>query len=267
MELRTKSGGTETVMVCSKVVGHRVVAFAVAMIIATSVFAQSGVEAVIDGPDGPVPPGTMVVLSAQGSTADALSWQCCNAGLQLLVVEKGTICAFATSKEGVYTIILAAAKTGDDGKAELSTARKEVIVGRSGPNPPGPNPPGPGPEPNPPEPDPLPEGKYKLAADALRWTESVEDRSLAIDLAAAFEASASQIAAGTVTTLQQFQSESQRLNRQALGDSVGLWKPFFESLQIRLKSLNSAGHMVSLEDHAVAWEEIAIGLRRAGEAD
>lgn len=250
-------------MVCSKVASHRVVAFGVAMIIATSVFAQSGVEAVIDGPDGPVPPGTMVVLSAQGSTADALSWQCCNAGLQLLVVEKGTICAFATSKEGVYTIILAAAKTGDDGKAQISTARKEVIVGRPGPDP-DPDPPGPGPGPTPPGPTPLPDGKYKLAADALRWTGSIEDRSLAPDLAAAFEASASQIAAGTVTTLQQFQSESQRLNRQALGDSAEMWKPFFESLQIRLKSLNSAGHMVSLEDHATAWEEIAVGLRAAG---
>lgn len=251
-------------MVRSKGDGVRVVSFGVAMIIATSVFAQSGVEAVIDGPDGPVPPGTMVVLSAQGSTADALSWQCCNSGLQLLVVERGTICAFATAKSGVYTIILAAAKTGEDGKAELATARKEVIIGSPGPDP-DPDPPGPGPDPDPdpPEPEPLPDGKYLLAKDASGWAKGVGDAPGSLRLAGAFEAIAAQVAAGTVRTLPDFQRASQQRNREALGNDKDKWVPFFESLQSRLQTLNSSGVMVSLEDHATAWEEIALGLRHA----
>jgi len=236
-----------------------ILAFAATMVMLHTAAAED-FDLNIQGPSGAVQPGTMVVLTiAPGSPdVDAMSWQCGNADLQLLVVERGTICAFATAVKGQYVIILSAARVGESGKAELGTARKTIVVGDDIDPDPEPDPdPDPGPDP---EPDPLPDGKYGLAPLAVKWCEELPDANEAGDLANAFRAVSSQVAAGAVKTVDNFKTLSTQVNRDAIGDQREKWLPWFMRLNDEMTRIEKGGGLNTVKDCAVAWDEVATGL-------
>ncbi len=80
-------------------------------------------------------------------------------------------------------------------------------------------------------------------------------------LAESFEGIASTISAGVNTTPQEISEATGNANRQSLGDSIEAWKPFLLSLQNEFKNRATAGTLVSAEQHAEMWREVAKGLR------
>jgi len=149
---------------------------------------------------------------------------------------------------------------------QVDTLRTVVTIKGTPPAPgpnPGPNPnPGPSPGPNP---SPvLPDGKFKLASKAAIWSSTITSANKAAEaaaLAGALEGTVAAANAGAIKTIDEFLSAGRDANRQALGTSSELWKPWFTSLKIECEALYSAGLLNSLDDNKTAFTELAMGLR------
>jgi hypothetical protein len=126
----------------------------------------------------------------------------------------------------------------------------------------GSTPPGPGPTPPTPGPVPLPDGKYKLAAQARDWMSTVpaDHRGKAKDLANSFRGVASAIAAGTMKRPEDVLAATKSSNNAALGSSMDAWKPWGAKLQTALEKADTDGTLRTIDDYKVAWNEIADGL-------
>jgi hypothetical protein len=178
-----------------------------------------------------------------------------------LEVDNGRKVVFATGTAGRYTFVLVAANAQADGKPQVAVARHVLTVGDPQPNPipPNPNPPGP-------QPDPLPPGKYGLASftrDAaagvpLSATERVRT---AAALAGSFDSIASTIAAGAIKTQADAIAATQANNITALGSAREAWRPWAESLRVKLNALSESGQLATMDDYITAWREISTGLR------
>jgi len=217
---------------------------------------------VLTGPSGGVP-GDILILDASASTADHFAWSVTpelpDGRQTIMPLEGGTKC-LVTSVPGTYSVFLAVSTA--DG---VSMKRHAItIIGKDCPDDPQPQP-GPGPQPQPPQPQPpkpLPDGKYKLAADAYRWAVAINDPTGAANLASAFETVGSQAAAGGFSGISEMLKATTEANRAAVDRNKWL-QPFFVPFDRRLSELNKSGELTSIDDHATAWAEIAIGLRRA----
>lgn len=211
----------------------------------------------IDGPTS-AEPGDLVVLSAEQAKGDAFAWGVI--GLdhgRWLEVEQGTKLIFATGKQGRYTFFLFAGSM-IDGQITLRSISHEVTIGTAPP------PPGPGPDPDP-DPQPLPDGKYKLAAAARDWASAVASpaRAKAVALSGSFDSVAAMVAAGTLKDMEGAIEQLRIANNAALGSDRPAWDSFFKSVETRFNELWDAGQISSVEDLAVAWREVATGLRAA----
>lgn len=142
-----------------------------------------------------------------------------------------------------------------------STSATVEVVGNT-PVPP------PGPEPPPtPVPDPvLPEGKFGLAPASYKWTKSV-DATVRVKGAAAlvqsFQGVSSAIVAGTLKNPQDILNKAHDSNNAALtqaGITPSTWDAFGVSLQKYLFQLYSDKKLVTPQDYADAFNEIASGL-------
>ena len=181
-------------------------------------------------------------------------------------VGDGRECVF-TGPPGTYNIMLAI--TLADGTQDQ--AQKTIrIAGNTPPPNPNPNPnPGPGPNPNPPPaPEPLPDGTYKLAQFAHDATLGLpaDAKHIAAKFAVTFDSVASQIAAGTISSVTAANSLVRTTNEAILKADpntsvIASWQKIWSpAMNGKLSALNTAG-MKSLADHATAYREIAIGLR------
>lgn len=124
------------------------------------------------------------------------------------------------------------------------------------PIPPTPPPPGP-------VPPPLPDGKYELANASATWALAfvpVQSRSVSKLLANSFRSMASAIGAGTMKDPQTILTQTREANNLALSGHVDAWKPWGTKLSETLAKLNAEGKLVTPEDYATAWNEIATGL-------
>lgn len=211
-------------------------------------------KASIVGPSGGIP-GDLLVLDSSESDGEHFAWMVepaeVNDKPSFLVLENGRKC-LVCSVPGRYVVVLA---VGDaDG---ISMAKWTVIVaGQPRPNP--------KPKPDNPKPKPTPSkfGLVKVAQDAVALVPS-HARSKAADLADAFDAVASQIAAGALTSVDAVIAENRTQSRDALGGSLDAWRPATSTISKQVGVLASEGHIKTLADHQEAWEEIAKGLRHA----
>jgi hypothetical protein len=133
--------------------------------------------------------------------------------------------------------------------------------------------PGPGPDPNPnPDPDPtptFPDGKYGLSKLAYQWARtkvSGNDRKAAPELVKSFQGMASTVAAGTVTSVEDFLKKSKEANTSALsraGVSPAGWDAFGTALQDHIYELyHDRKTIQTAQDFAIAWNEVAAGLEK-----
>lgn len=215
---------------------------------------------VLTGPSGGVP-GDILILDASSSTADHYAWSVTpelpDGRTTIMPLEGGTKCLIS-SVPGTYNVFLAISTA--DG---ISMKRHTVTV--IGDCPPDPQPGPPQPQPQPPQPQPptpLPDGQYKLAADAYRWAVAINDPTGSANLASAFETVSSRAAAGGFSGVSEMIKATTEANRAAVDRNKWL-QPFFVPFDKRLTELNKSGELRSIDDHATAWSEIAIGLRRA----
>lgn len=117
---------------------------------ATQAGAQQFSIPIIDGPDGSVEPGDLVILDASRSTnAEQYSWVLANSNKTFLPVDGGKKVVFSSGTPGEYVFILATAGKDEVGNIALGLLKRPIVVGK--PEPPGPGP-GPAPEPVPPGP-------------------------------------------------------------------------------------------------------------------
>jgi len=157
-------------------------------------------------------------------------------------------------------IVESAAKT-----AFLST---DVLIGTEIPPEPDPNVPTPTPNP---EPDPtFPEGKYNLSKFIHEITKnkinlSKSDKAKQANaLAKSFDGIAAAIAAGTIDDQEDILKKTAEANRssiQAVGGDKIKWEPVFTDIQEKLFGLYKDNKMVSKQDFAIAWREIATGFK------
>lgn len=175
-------------------------------------------------------------------------------------------------KPGDYTAVVVAAGSMD-GTIVFDDAMHTVRVSGGGPAP-NPNPPNPNPDPQPepPQPQPTP-SRYGLdqfvlgSVGSVPLTKDQRDRD-AIELAASFEAVVAAIAAGVLRPGPMSEDDPYGLrpatdltrdgNVHALGGRLDAWKPFLTNLSNKLQNIND---IRSLSDLAIAWTEIANGLR------
>ncbi len=225
---------------------------AVFCLLCSSVAAQ--VEAVVIGPSG-ASQGDLVILDAsQSKSAEHYRWtvipKLSGDRLTILPIEEGKKCLLA-SLPGKYTVILAVA--GADG-IDLYE-HTIVITGSSTP----------APKPDDQDPDPQPNvinTRYGLTDLAARMMQQVSDKSAASAVADVFGGLSAQVSAGAIKDIDELQIETAKRNRQALGDTRDAWSEFFSAVQDELKDLAQSKKLDTLQDHAIAWKEIAAGIRR-----
>ena len=120
--------------------------------------------AVIDGPDGDVTPGNLVILRSTGSQGEDYQWKLVNSDLQYLEfndTNSESCCVFSSGVPGEYVFVLAVSASEPDDRSSVSiavhTVRIKGISPTPGPDKPTPGPDNPNPGPDNPRPPPRPE--------------------------------------------------------------------------------------------------------------
>jgi len=153
-------------------------------------------------------------------------------------------------------------ETGKFLDADVRTVLLAVTVNIGGANPNPPDPPDPQPDPDPVFPD----GKYKYAAKVYQIAKNhVKNKAGAKILANAFTTTASSIAAGAYTSVEDILKATTEANRSALNSAnidKTQWDEFFTKLQEVIYTDYISGKLVAVPDYAIAWREIAAGLEK-----
>lgn len=226
-------------------------------LVAMAAVLASGPTAVIVGPQRGNPGDLIVLDASQSRDAAGFAWVLADSDKTFLEFEGGRKVVFATGTPGRYTFVLVAANAGSDGKPLVAVARHLLTVGD----------PQPGPEPpRPPQPEPLPPGKYGLAMFARDQAARVAidpatKVTTAQGLANSFDSLAATIAAGALLEPASIIAATQASNVSALGPHRSAWQPWGESLRLKLNAFSEGQLLVSPQDYAIAWREIATGLR------
>lgn len=189
--------------------------------------------------------GELVRFDVSASRAESFKWLLVPKSADFEVYNNGKRAVFSAREEGEYMFIVACAYKGT-----VAVTTHVVRVGNPGPKP--------GDYPIVPKPD--------AGAGVAKWIPfwcslTVRPEVEARKLAESFEGIASTISAGVNTTPGEIIKATSEANRQALGDSLEAWKPVLLSLQNEFKNRANAGTLVSAEQHAEMWREVAKGLR------
>ncbi len=193
--------------------------------------------------------GELGVLDATQSEGVSFIWNCIPEGLNVQVYADGRKLMFSSAKVGTYTCIVSSAYD-----SYIDQKLVIVIV-----YPVGYDPDNPVPDPPAPRPD-----DGTLMSKVHIWMQSVQSPSKVSEaqaLAGAFDRVAVQIEAGTVTTAEEVQDATRNATQMALGTSSLQWRGFLDSLQNYIKIEKRRGVLVTVEDHARVWREIAVALK------
>jgi len=189
--------------------------------------------------------GELVRFDVSSSQAESFKWILVPESPDFEVYNDGRRATFSARKEGEYMFIVACAY-----KSKVDVTTHIVTVGTPGPKP--------NSYPNVSRPD--------SNAEVVDWvpywcalTQRPQDGAL--KLSASFDGVAATISAGVNTTPNEIINATSESTRQALGDSIEDWKPFLLSLQNQFKDRAAAGTLVSPDQHAKMWREVATGLR------
>jgi hypothetical protein len=189
--------------------------------------------------------GELVRFDVSASQAESFKWLLVPESADFEVYNDGQQAIFSARKTGEYMFIVACAYKGT-----VDVATHVVTVGTPVPKP--------GDYPVVEKPD----TKAPIKEWVPYWCSlTVRPEEETRRLAESFEGVAATIAAGVHTTPEEIVKATGDANQQALGDSVDAWKPFLLSLQNEFKKRAKAGTLVSPEQHAEMWREIAAGLR------
>lgn len=190
---------------------------------------------VLDAPAS-IAAGEIAVLDVTKTEADSYAYSVtppavCHA------FEGGTKLVFASGTSGDYVFVIAAAKGG-----QVSIAEHVVtVVG--------------GVDPGPPSPD-----SGTFAERLRRAVALVKDEAKAehlASLAGTFKTVASMIGAGVLTDVDEIVTATANLNTEALGDAHAAWQPVRDLLNAEMSARAEAGTLESVEQHRLAWLEIA----------
>jgi len=189
--------------------------------------------------------GELVRLDVSASQAESFKWILVPDSVDFEVYNEGRSATFSARKEGEYMFIVACAYKG---KVDVMT--HTITVGNPGPNPND-------------YPRVLrPDSEATVGEWVPYWCAlTMRPKEGALKLAESFEGVATTISAGVNTTPAEIIKATGDSNRQALGDSVEDWKPFLLSLQNEFKKRAAEGTLLSPDQHADMWREVAAGLR------
>jgi len=199
--------------------------------------------------------GELVRFDVSESTADSFKWVLVPNSIDFEVYDEGQRAVFSARHPGEYMFIVGCAYQGT---IDIVTHIVTIEGGDPGP----PNPPDP---PHPPNPN-IPDVRKPDSSVLFEWvaywcSQAQRSKYETLYVAGSFEGVAAQISAGVLTDTESIIEATVNANRQALGDSITDWLPVLREIQTELKSRAEAGILVTPEQHAVAWREIAKGMR------
>lgn len=205
-------------------------------------------EIVIEGSQK-VKIGQLARLSVTKSAGKVFKWVVIPAGVDFEVYNNGQNVIFSSGTPGEFTFVVACANNN-----EVDVKVVVIVVGEGDAVNPV-DPPGP---PVPPV--------TGLAGKVVEWSKLVTSpakKAEAGRLAVSFASIQAEINSGKLTTAEEIISATKTANQSALGTSITAWVPFLEKLQAEMRSQAEAGLLVTADQHAQMWGEIATGLTAA----
>jgi hypothetical protein len=200
-------------------------------------------DVVIEGPNA-IKIGQLARLDVSKSAGKTFKWKVLPTTTDFEVYDDGRRAVFSSGLPGDFTFIVACANDND-----VDVKTYVVKVGEGGDV----TPPGPGPV-NPAT------GMAGKVVELTRLVNSPNKKAEAGKLAAGFTEVVKQIQDGQLTNADQIIEAQKLANRAAVGNSLALWVPFLEALQKEMKNQAESGLLVTPEQHAVLWKQIADGL-------
>ena len=189
--------------------------------------------------------GQLARLAVTKSAGKSFKWVVIPEGVDFEVYNNGQNVIFSSGTPGSFTFVVACAN-GNDVDVKIVV----IVVGE-------------GDVVNPVDPVPLPTG---LAGKVTEWTKLVTSptkKAEAAKLSASFAAVQAEIQSGRLTTAEEIIAATKTANQGALGASLAAWVPCLEKLQAEMRAQAEAGLLVTAEQHAKVWGEIAAGLATA----
>lgn len=194
--------------------------------------------------------GELIRFDVSESTAESFKWLLVPESVDFEVYDEGKRAVFSAREPGEYMFVVACAYKGT---VDVTTH----VVTIEGPEP---------------QPEPEPDDEYPVVpepaagASLVEWvpywcSQAKRPKDETIRLAASFESVAATISAGVNTTPQEIIQATGKANRQALGESLQEWMPVLQNLQAEFKTRADAGTLVTAEQHAETWREVAESLR------
>jgi hypothetical protein len=177
--------------------------------------------------------GELVRLDASDSSADSFKWLLVPESVDFEVYAEGRKAVFSAREKGEYLFIVAVAKGST---VDVKTWVLHVI----GP------------------PDEPVEGA-NIADFVVFWLwpmQVPQEQKLA--LADNFD----RISGLNLVDAREWVYETQKSNREVLGDAISVWEPFLRQLGAKLEQLATEGNLTTPEQHAQVWKDIANGLRK-----
>ncbi len=202
-------------------------------------------DVVIEGP-AEIKIGQLARLDVSKSAGKTFKWKILPATTDFEVYDDGRRAVFSSGSSGDFTFIVACANDND-----VDVKTYVVKVGEGGVTP------GPGPGPGPVNPA---TGMTGKVVELTRLVNSPNKKAEASKLSAGFTSVVKQITDGQLTTADQIIEAQKIANRTAVGNSLALWVPFLEALQKEMKAQAESGLLVTPEQHAALWKQIADGL-------
>lgn len=178
--------------------------------------------------------GELVRLDVTASVADSFEWLIVPPSRDFEVYAEGRKAVFSARAPGEFRIIVACAKAGT---VDVITHVVKII--------------GPPPQPT----------SNSLAEWVPFWLwqhEYPTDEKLA--LANSFESVAARV--NELKDAEAWINATAKSNREALGDSIDAWAPMLDKIGAALLKMAQEGTLMTPEQHAAVWKEIAEGLRK-----
>lgn len=194
--------------------------------------------------------GELVRFDVSKSTADSFKWVLVPDSIDFEIYDEGQRAVFSARHPGEYMFIVGCAYQGT-----IDIVTHIVTIEGGDPDPPIP--------PNPDIPNiPKPGDGAGLGEWLAYWCSQTQcSKYETLQVAGSFEGVAAQISAGVLTDTKSIIEATANANRQALGDSLTDWLPVLREIQTELKSRAEAGILITPEQHAATWREIARGMR------
>ncbi|MCK9570357.1 hypothetical protein M0R72_15530 [Candidatus Pacearchaeota archaeon] len=200
-------------------------------------------EILIEGPTE-IKIGQLARFDVTKSAGKTFKWKTLPPTTNFEVYDDGRKAVFSSSASGEFTFIVACANDND---VDVKTLTIKVGEGDT----PAPTPPGPV---NPAT------GVAGKVVEFSKLVNSPNKKAEATKLAAGFTGVAKQVQDGQLTTAEQIIEAQAIANRTALGNGLTAWVPFLTALQKEMKTEAEAGLLVTPEQHATLWVQIANGL-------